>query len=214
MYSLVIDLEMCKVPKLYRKKTYKYATEIIQIGAVLLDEELEEVDTFSQYVHPEYGMVDPYIRDLTGIKNGQIKHMPKLEEALREMMIWLDGRKFRLYAWSDNDYIQLQREIRCKNIREEGLAQFLQEDNWTDYQEVFGKRYGYEKSVSLTDALLLTGLEVDGRLHDGLYDAINTANLIRKLEQNPDYQLNTCMVKEETEPLMTCLGDLFANISL
>ena len=37
MDYLVIDLEMCRVKKLYRK-TYKYASEIIQIGAVLLDE--------------------------------------------------------------------------------------------------------------------------------------------------------------------------------
>ena len=37
MNYLVIDLEMCRVKKLYRK-TYKYASEIIQIGAVLLDE--------------------------------------------------------------------------------------------------------------------------------------------------------------------------------
>ena len=36
---LVIDLEMCKVPKNYRGKNYKYASEIIQVGAVLLDEE-------------------------------------------------------------------------------------------------------------------------------------------------------------------------------
>ena len=37
MNYLVIDLEMFRVKKLYRK-TYKYASEIIQIGAVLLDE--------------------------------------------------------------------------------------------------------------------------------------------------------------------------------
>ena len=37
MNYLEIDLEMCRVKKLYRK-TYKYASEIIQIGAVLLDE--------------------------------------------------------------------------------------------------------------------------------------------------------------------------------
>ena len=40
MNYLVIDLEMCKVPKNYRGKNYKYASEIIQVGAVLLDEEL------------------------------------------------------------------------------------------------------------------------------------------------------------------------------
>jgi len=36
MNYVVIDLEMCKVPKMYRNKIYKYATEIIEIGTVLL----------------------------------------------------------------------------------------------------------------------------------------------------------------------------------
>ena len=34
MNYLVIDLEMCKVPRDYRSKGYKYANETIQIGAV------------------------------------------------------------------------------------------------------------------------------------------------------------------------------------
>ena len=50
MNYLVIDLEMCKVPKNYRGKNYKYASEIIQVGAVLLDEEYKEIGTLCQYV--------------------------------------------------------------------------------------------------------------------------------------------------------------------
>ena len=38
MNYVVIDLEMCHVPKTYRSKNYKYASEIIQIGAVMLDQ--------------------------------------------------------------------------------------------------------------------------------------------------------------------------------
>ena len=36
MFYLVIDLEMCRVPRDYRNKAYHYAYETIQIGAVLL----------------------------------------------------------------------------------------------------------------------------------------------------------------------------------
>ena len=38
MDYLVIDLEMCNVPRDYRSRSYKYANETIQIGAVLLDD--------------------------------------------------------------------------------------------------------------------------------------------------------------------------------
>lgn len=42
MNYVVIDLEMCKVPKLYRRN-YKHANEIIQTGAVLLDSEFKKI---------------------------------------------------------------------------------------------------------------------------------------------------------------------------
>ena len=72
MNHLVIDLEMCKVPKNYRGKNYKYASEIIQVGAVLLDEEYKEIGTLCQYVHPEFGILDYFITNLTGIEKGQM----------------------------------------------------------------------------------------------------------------------------------------------
>ena len=61
MNYLVIDLEMCKVPKDYRNKNYKYASEIIQIGAVLLDERYRRRDEICLYVHPEHGVIDNFI---------------------------------------------------------------------------------------------------------------------------------------------------------
>ena len=54
MNYVVIDLEMCKVPKMYRNKMYKYATEIIEIGTVLLNEDFRQIATLRQYVHPEF----------------------------------------------------------------------------------------------------------------------------------------------------------------
>ena len=65
MNYLVIDLEMCRVKKLYRK-TYKYASEIIQIGAVLLDEGFSRIATMCEYVNPEYGVLDNFIESMTG----------------------------------------------------------------------------------------------------------------------------------------------------
>lgn len=91
MNYLVIDLEMCRVKKLYRK-TYKYASEIIQIGAVLLDEGFNRIATMCEYVNPEYGVLDNFIESMTGIKNRDIKQAPKLTEALESAEIEPEGR--------------------------------------------------------------------------------------------------------------------------
>lgn len=78
MFYLVIDLEMCRVPRDYRNKAYHYAYETIQIGAVLLNEEFKQVGTIREYVHPEHGVIDPFIERLTGIKNSQVKKAPRI----------------------------------------------------------------------------------------------------------------------------------------
>lgn len=216
MNYLVIDLEMCKVPKDYRSKNYKYANEIIQIGAVLLDDEYKQIDTFSQYVHPEHGVVDYFITNLTGIQNKQVKHALKLQEVLIHLLDWLGDRQYKIFAWSNNDYVQLQHEISIKNLDVEKIQDFMCKERWIDYQEVFGKRYEFESAVSLEEALLLCDIEPDGKFHDGLDDARNTAKIIEKLELNPEYQLIHVERQAEwsSQPLKTNLGDLFAGLNI
>lgn len=82
MNYLVLDLEMCGVAKHYRTDKFHYATEIIQIGAVLLDEEYQRIAEIRQYVHPVYGVIDNFIFKLTGISNSDVKYAPCLEEAI------------------------------------------------------------------------------------------------------------------------------------
>ena len=72
-------------------------------------------------------------------------------------------------------------------------------------------------SITLEEALLLCEIEPDGRQHDGLDDAINTAKIIEKLKNHPEYQLmeeakSSCDL--EKEPLNFSLGSLFANLDL
>ena len=216
MNYLVIDLEMCKVPKNYRGKNYKYASEIIQVGAVLLDEEYKEIGTLCQYVHPEFGILDYFITNLTGIEKGQIKNAPKLKDALIHMADWLGEREYKVFAWSKSDYWQLDHEIKSKKLNDEKLDELMKPERWVDYQEIFGKKYNFEQAVGLQEALMLCDIEPDGRMHDGLDDAINTAKIIKKLEENSEYQIihSDHVLGSESEPLHTSLGELFAGMNI
>ena len=165
MNYLVIDLEMCNVPRDYRSRSYKYANETIQIGAVLLDEKFKRIGTLSQYVHPEHGVIDPFIQNLTGIRNSQVKKAPRIEEALLHMIAWIGDREYKVYAWSGSDRAQLLHEIKAKKICDERILDFVCEARWIDYQEVFGKKYSFEKAVSLQEALMLCDHTQIGRAH-------------------------------------------------
>lgn len=216
MNYLVIDLEMCKVPKHYRSKKYKYANEIIQVGAVLLDEEYEVIGRINQYVHPEYGVIDHFISNLTGIQNSQVKNAPSLKDVLTHMIDWVGNREYKVYAWSDSDYSQLQHEIFSKDINDSKIESFMDAERWIDYQEVFGERFEFSRAISLKEALMYCDIEVDGRLHDGLDDAANTAKLIKTLEQDKNFVLCQCDIdyKTDPEPLSFSMGHLFAGLNL
>ena len=213
-YNVILDLEMCKVPKNYRSR-YKYSTETIQIGAVLLDESFETVKTFTQYVHPEHGVVDTFIEKMTGIRNSVIKEAPNFKEAIHNLIDWIGDCEFKIYAWSGSDRSQILHEMRAKHIEDEEIEIFLNEENWIDYQDVFTKRFELNRSFSLQEALDRTNLEPKGKLHDGLDDAINTGRLIKLLESDPEIKLTTFEIPEESEGSFGCtIGDLFANFKL
>lgn len=214
MFHLVVDLEMCNVPKIYRRNSYNYSKEIIQIGAVLLDDEFKRVATLTQYVHPEYGVIDHFIENLTGIKNSQVKNAPLLQDALIAMLNWIGDREYQVYAWSETDRNQILHELKAKKIDDERIVAFTECEKWIDYQSVFMERFGIGRQISLEEALNRTEIEPEGRFHDGLVDAINTGYLIEKLELNPGYQLVSYEVEEkETRPLSSTLGELFSNLN-
>ena len=49
-----IYLEMHPVVRAYAEQFAVLKRETIEIGAVMLDENLQEVSSFKEYVHPEY----------------------------------------------------------------------------------------------------------------------------------------------------------------
>lgn len=54
MKYIVVDLEMNPIAKKYADKAAICKNEIIEIGAVLLDENFQEISSFMTYVRPEY----------------------------------------------------------------------------------------------------------------------------------------------------------------
>lgn len=214
MNYLVLDLEMCGVQFHYRTDKFRFATEIIQIGGVLLDEEYQRISEIRQYVHPEYGVIDNFIHRLTGITNTDVKYAPRLAEAMNHMLDWIGNREYQVITWSKNDYNQFRREIKAKKIGDKKILNFMNKEYWVDYQRVFGQRFEFSREVGLEEALSYCEIEAEGRFHDGLCDAINTAKILKKLELHPEFEIENYEkgIIEEVEPLNYSLGELFANL--
>lgn len=183
----VIDLEMCHVPKTKKAET-KIKSEIIQIGVTLMDDTYNVVDEFQSYVRPEFGAVDAYIYNLTGISNKMLEKAPILSEVLADLAAWLPSGAV-MVAWSDHDEKQLRREIELKEL---GVATQFLEMNWIDCQKLFAEKLSAKKSYRLSEALNIADICYYDGAHDALVDARNTAMLFRKLKTEKRLQLNAC----------------------
>lgn len=183
MRSVFVDFEMQPVSSFYRRSHPSlYPTEIIEIGAVALNENRENADSFRCYVRPSYGELRPEIAHLTGISAAALRRAPSTEEAMRSFFDWL-GADACVFAWSESDLKQLMGELEGKGLLQllpAGLA-----ERWIDFQAEFLTLTGQKRAVSLDKALTSVGEYVLGRAHDALTDAESTATLYR-ISRDPD----------------------------
>lgn len=211
---VVVDLEMCKVPYSNRKKEFHGANETIQIGAVLLNKKYEVVDEFNTYVRPEFGSLDWFITNLTGITSKDLKSAPTMREAMKAFIAWIPEDAF-VVSWSDNDLKQIQKEAEAKLIEEERLESILA--TWIDCQKMFSERLEEERIFRLSEALIAADIIQEGHEHDGLVDAENTAKLFAKMMLEPEFKLNSYFESahsESSDSLCFTMGDLFKNLQL
>ena len=134
MQHIMIDLEMNKIEKQWRGKN-KLSSELIEIGAVRMDDSFAVVDTYQSYVKPEFGPMDAVIIDLTGITDDKVKDAPGFFEAMDDFAAWIGPEETQFYSWSMSDIRQFQHEALFKSYPGEIIQRM--ESHWTDFQEEF-----------------------------------------------------------------------------
>lgn len=213
MKHIVVDLEMNIIPK--KEAARKICrNEIIEIGAVMLDENHHEISAFRTYVKPEHNaVIDATIRHLTGITTEMVASAPKFKEAFRMFTAWClgTGDEVEICAWSDSDYNQVEKEMLLKEYVPTEEERCITDVAWKDFQKEFDCNLGFERQVSLAMALDMAGIDFTGRQHDALDDARNTAELFT-IYHNPSLFCATLQkIKEAMTPSNAgaSLGNLF-----
>lgn len=184
---VVIDLEMCNVPK-SKQKLCGCKNEIIEIGAVLIDDSLEITDNFKTFVSPEYGILDSYISRLTGIKAQNLKGAPVFSVALDMLLKWIPEGAV-VVTWSDSDEKQIRTEANRKGISFPVLDTVFKDT--VDCQAAFSKEINSSRAFRLSDALNIACVEYDEHLHEAYADAYNTALLFIKMKKESPLKLSS-----------------------
>lgn len=216
MQHIFLDFEMNPIPRENREARAVVLSEIIQIGAVKLDSNYQLTDRFSLNVRPELNQIMPHITNLTGIRQEDVDDAPLLKEAIDIFARWIEegaekeGRKIRIYAWSNSDWRQFSCECRLKGLEIPPCF-----NRWMDFQRVYTRLMGLSRRspLSLTNALGASEGTFSGSQHSAVADAENSASLLTLVKDKEAFAERTKIVRElmgkgET-PAGATLGDLF-----
>lgn len=150
--------------------------EIIEIGAVLVDESFRELGRFSTFVRPTtHPLLTPFCTQITGIVQADVDQAPRVGAALEALFQELpEAIGVPYMAWGQFDRVLVEREAR----RGRTGAPF---GPYEDALRLFAKRHVRRPNWGLAQALLHAGLTFEGPRHRALSDAINLRSLMAHL---------------------------------
>lgn len=153
--------------------------EIIEIGAVKLDDTLEVIDEFSSYVKPIINpQLSEFCRSLTAIRQESVDSAPVFDVAINKFENWIfsTGDNVLLLSWGHYDRKQILREATEKNYSGK-IIQFLEEGHRSLKHEFAKVRR--IKPCGMAKALQMLDLPLEGVHHRGIDDAKNIARIFR-----------------------------------
>lgn len=212
MNYIVVDLEMNPIAKEYKAEKQICKNEIIEIGAVIMNESFLVLGEFNTLVKPQYNEeIYKRYETLTGISTQMVSGAPTFETAYEMFVNCCEsyGSEYEVYAWSENDYNQLVAEMKLKNYNKEEKMEPLK--YWFDFQKEYTEKLGLERIMSLEKALDYAGIAFEGKMHDALWDAKNTAELfaIVRNEERCNVVLKSVMEVLKPKNINGTLGELF-----
>ncbi len=212
MKYIIVDFEMNPIAREHKVERKICRSEIIEIGAVILDESYAVIGEFKTLVRPQYNdTIYKKYEELTGISMQMVYGSPKFNQAYDMFAKWCDSYEddYEIYAWSETDYKQVSAEMELKQYA--GREKFLAFDRWFDFQKEFMQVMELEHVLSLEKALNYAGVEYKGHMHDALWDAKNTAELFEIIRVEDKYNMVLKGIKEtlKAKPMSSTLGDMF-----
>ncbi len=151
--------------------------EVIQIGAVKLDERLNIIGSYRITVKPKFFKnIQRHVARLTGIDQEMADHGTPLPEAIERFHRWC-GEDFAFLTWGPDDIPMLEDNLRAHKLDGEWLHRTY------DLQLIFSRQTEKSKHQrSLEFAMEFFGIEQNLPAHDALNDAYFTALVAQRLD--------------------------------
>jgi len=149
--------------------------EIIEIGAIKVNEKMEVISQYQSLVRP---LVDTtlnwHIRNLTNIQQDEVDNARSFVEVYNEFLNWV-GEDSLIVTWGKAD-----RGFFAKDLYQNKLDVSLL-NRFVNIQGAVSKILLSENEMGLKKALDALDIEQEGEAHRALNDALNTSKIFIKL---------------------------------
>lgn len=178
MNYIVLDLEWNQSEE-KRKENKLIPFEIIEIGAMKLDNKRNMVGEFSELVKPEvYSNMHHVTKNLLHMKMEELERGNSFPEVMEEFLAWCGDSDFLFCTWGPIDLVELQRNMRYYGIPSISNKPFP----YLDVQKLFSVQYEDGKQRrSLEYAIDMLDIEKDVPFHRAFGDAYYTARILQKI---------------------------------
>lgn len=188
--------------------------EIIQIGAVKLNEKFDILDKFNVLIKPViYPRIHPYVKKITNLNYEQLKNGIFFAEAYSNFIKFIGKDETVLCTWGSDDIKSLFKNILFYNLDATKIC-----NCFINVQKFASKYLQYESGqlIGLKKAVTELNLEIKIPFHNALNDAIYTAKvfqIVHPKENNPEIcQIAELLFNNKTTQLyMKGLVEYFEN---
>lgn len=179
MEYIVFDLEWNQCPYGKDRENEKIPFEIIEIGAVKLNEEREIVDQFQCLIQPVvYKKLHRRTQEIIGLDMKTLEKGLPFYRAVRLFLKWC-GTEYMFCTWGNMDLVELQRNMKYYGLLQliEGPIRFL------DVQKLFSLTFEDGTSRrSLEYGVEYLHINRQGDFHRALSDAFYTAEVLKQID--------------------------------
>lgn len=177
MHYIIMDLEWNNT---YGRKINGFINEVIEIGAVKLDDEFNVTDTFSCFIKSQIGKkLRGSVKRLTNISNEDLVGGIPFIQAFVEFQNWIGQKENVILTWGDGDIRVLIDNYRYIN----GMSKIPFLTNYADLQKLFQNVYRTpsSKQIGLSSAAEMIGIKDDDYAsHRALDDSLLSAECFKK----------------------------------
>lgn len=210
MNYIILDLEWNQSSTGEEEEAKILPFEIIEIGAIKLNNERNMTSEFSELVKPQvYHQMHRITRRLIHLQMDQLEKGRPFAEVIEHFLEWC-GENYIFCTWGPLDLTELQRNLRFYDLKPlgDGPIKFL------DVQKLFSIAYEDKKSRrTLEYAIDYLEIEKDIPFHRAFSDAYYTAKILAGMDEKvlDNYSFDVFHLPKDKESEIHVIFDSYAK---